>query len=146
MKAKTGQGPTEPSCGRSYIENLFCITKLVSDAAVVEKIEADFNSCNIRYGDMKTVKGKIWQLLWRPSGTGRSHTEWREAYLKKWMEQGAEKSLGQRQANHWTGKECCGLELFLKTKTPKPNSKKEAFTLKHWMLLTVPEFKTYGKE
>lgn len=54
MKAKTDAGPTEPNSPKpDYIENVFDLMKLVSAADVIEKFEADYNNCNIRYGDMK---------------------------------------------------------------------------------------------
>ncbi|MGC4234853.1 MAG: tryptophan--tRNA ligase [Niabella sp.] len=54
MKAKTDAGPSEPdSVKPDYIENIFDLMKLVSRQEVIEKFEADYNNCNIRYGDMK---------------------------------------------------------------------------------------------
>jgi len=54
MKAKTDAGPTEPgSIKPDYIENIFDLMKLVSQQDVIDKFEADYNNCNIRYGDMK---------------------------------------------------------------------------------------------
>ncbi|HMR82938.1 MAG TPA: tryptophan--tRNA ligase [Niabella sp.] len=54
MKAKTDAGPPEPdSVKPDYIENIFDLMKLVSRQDVIEKFEADYNNCNIRYGDMK---------------------------------------------------------------------------------------------
>lgn len=54
MKAKTDAGPSEPgSVKPDYIENMFDLMKLVSRQEVIEKFEADYDNCNIRYGDMK---------------------------------------------------------------------------------------------
>ncbi len=54
MKAKTDGGPTEPnSVMPDYIENIFSLMKLVSSAEHYDKFLADFNNCEIRYGDMK---------------------------------------------------------------------------------------------
>lgn len=54
MKAKTDAGPTEMnSIKPDYIENVFDLMKLVSAEEVIKKFEADYNNCNIRYGDMK---------------------------------------------------------------------------------------------
>jgi tryptophanyl-tRNA synthetase len=54
MKAKTDSGPTEPnSVMPDYIENLFTLLRLVSAQETIEKFEADFNNCVIRYGDVK---------------------------------------------------------------------------------------------
>lgn len=54
MKAKTDSGPTEANSAKpDYIENIFTLMKLVSDADVYQKFDDDFNKCGIRYGDMK---------------------------------------------------------------------------------------------
>ncbi len=54
MKAKTDAGPSEPNSPMpDYIRNVFDLMKLVSAADVIQKFEADYNNCNIRYGDMK---------------------------------------------------------------------------------------------
>ncbi|GAB3418398.1 tryptophan--tRNA ligase [Niabella aquatica] len=54
MKAKTDAGPTALNSPMpDYIENVFDLMKLVSKQEVISKFEADYNNCNIRYGDMK---------------------------------------------------------------------------------------------
>ncbi|WP_346237289.1 tryptophan--tRNA ligase [Niabella insulamsoli] len=54
MKAKTDAGPTEPNSVKpDYIENVFDLMKLVSQKDTIEKFEADYNNCDIRYGDLK---------------------------------------------------------------------------------------------
>ncbi len=54
MKAKTDPGPAEPNSKKpDYIQNLFTLMSIVSEVSVREKFEADFNTCVIRYGDMK---------------------------------------------------------------------------------------------
>lgn len=54
MKAKTDAGPTQPNMEKpDYITNIFDLMRLVSAQEVIEKFEADYNNCTIRYGDMK---------------------------------------------------------------------------------------------
>ncbi len=54
MKAKTDSGPTEPDSEKpDYIANLFTLMKMVSNEEVTASFEHAFNTCNIRYGDMK---------------------------------------------------------------------------------------------
>jgi tryptophanyl-tRNA synthetase len=54
MKAKTAETPEEPfSIKPDFIENLFTLMSLVSTPDTLEKFDADFNKCVIRYGDMK---------------------------------------------------------------------------------------------
>lgn len=59
MKAKTDGGPAEPNSVKpDYIENLFVLMRLVSQADTFAKFEEDYNGSSagnsiIRYGDMK---------------------------------------------------------------------------------------------
>jgi tryptophanyl-tRNA synthetase len=54
MKARTDQGPTVVNSAKpEYIQGLFTLLSLVSEAGTVEKFDDDFNHCRIRYGDMK---------------------------------------------------------------------------------------------
>jgi len=54
MKAKTDEGPKEPNTHKpDYIDGLFNLMKAVSEPEVLLKFESDYNSCNIRYGDLK---------------------------------------------------------------------------------------------
>ncbi len=54
MRALTDQGPTEPNSVKpECIENLFTIMRIVSAPETVSFFEEKWNSCEIRYGDMK---------------------------------------------------------------------------------------------
>ncbi len=54
MKAVTDSGPTEPNSVKPEpIENLFTLFKIVSTADTYEYFNEKYNSCQIRYGDMK---------------------------------------------------------------------------------------------
>ena len=54
MRALTDQGPTEPNSVKpDYIENLFTIMRIVSAPEIVSFFEEKWNTCEIRYGDMK---------------------------------------------------------------------------------------------
>ena len=54
MKAKSDSGPTEPNQKKpEEIENLFALLRAVSTAETVEHFDSLYNSCQIRYGDMK---------------------------------------------------------------------------------------------
>lgn len=53
-KALTDQGPSEPNQPKpECIENLFTILKVVSTPEVVSFFEEKWNTCEIRYGDLK---------------------------------------------------------------------------------------------
>jgi len=54
MRAVTDSGPTEPNQQKAEpIENLFSLLKVVSKPDVVVHFDEAYNSCSIRYGDLK---------------------------------------------------------------------------------------------
>lgn len=54
MKAVTDTGPTVPNQEKSEpIQNIFQLMKVVSSADTFQFFEESYNSCQIRYGDMK---------------------------------------------------------------------------------------------
>lgn len=54
MKATTDSGPTEPNSPKpQYIENLFNLMKALSAPETVKFFDEAYNTCTIRYGDMK---------------------------------------------------------------------------------------------
>jgi tryptophanyl-tRNA synthetase len=93
MKATTDQGPNSPNSEKpDYIQNLFLLMKLVSAPEAVEKFEADFNTCNIRYGDMKKqlaedMVGFIKPIRERTEAIRNDHQ-----YLERIMKEGAAKA------------------------------------------------------
>ncbi len=92
-KAKTDAGPTEPNSPKpDYIENLFLLMKLVSPAEVLQKFEADYNNCNIRYGDMKKQLGEDMVNFIRPIRERTEAIRNDHQYLNRIMEEGAVKA------------------------------------------------------
>ena len=54
MKAVTDSGPTVPNQEKpDVIQNLFTIMEVVSDKSTLDYFNDKWNSCEIRYGDMK---------------------------------------------------------------------------------------------
>ncbi len=54
MRAVTDSGPTEPNQAKpEAIENLFKLMAVVSNPDVIKHFDDAYNSCNIRYGDLK---------------------------------------------------------------------------------------------
>lgn len=54
MRAVSDSGPTEPNSTKSEaIQNLFTLMSLVSSPDTLQFFEEAFNTCTIRYGDMK---------------------------------------------------------------------------------------------
>jgi len=93
MKAKTDSGPTEPNSAKpDYIQNLFTLMQLVSSADVLEKFEADFNNCNIRYGDMKKQLAEDMANFMRPIREKAQAIQNDKDYLSRIIRQGADKA------------------------------------------------------
>jgi len=93
MKAKTDSGPAEPGTPMpDYIENLFLLMRLVSTADVVKKYESDYQECRIRYGDMKKQLGEDMVNFIEPIREKVKDLLANGQYLRRVMEEGAEKA------------------------------------------------------
>lgn len=93
MKAKTDQGPSEQnSIKPDYIENLFMLMKLVSSQDTIEKYDADYNNCVIRYGDMKKQLGEDMVNFIKPIREKTLDIQTNTPYLHKIMKMGQEKA------------------------------------------------------
>ena len=113
MKAKTDSGPTEPNSPKpDYIENIFLLMNLVSSADVVQKFEADFNNCTIRYGDMKKQLAEDMVKFITPIREKAESIRNDEKYLKEVMEKGAEKARKSATATMELVREAIGLNYF----------------------------------
>ena len=113
MKAKTDSGPTEPNSSKpDYIENIFLLMNLVSSADVVQKFEADFNNCTIRYGDMKKQLAEDMVKFITPIREKAESIRNDEKYLREVMEKGAEKARRSAAATMELVREAIGLNYF----------------------------------
>jgi tryptophanyl-tRNA synthetase len=113
LKAKTDQGPTEPNTAKpDYIENLFQLMRLVSETPTVEKFEADYNNCVIRYGDMKKQLGEDMARFVAPIREKAAAIQNDEAYLQKLMRQGADKANESASKTMKLVREAIGLNYF----------------------------------
>ena len=93
MKAKTDGGPTEPNSPKpDYIENIFLLMKLVSAPGTVQKFEADYNGCTIRYGDMKKQLAEDMVNFIKPIREKTEAIRNDHQYLHRVMEEGAAKA------------------------------------------------------
>ena len=110
MKAKTDAGPTAPNTPKpDYIENLFLLMNLVSSADVIKKFETDYNECRIRYGDLKKQLAEDMVKFIAPIREKTETIRNDEAYLKRIMEQGAEKARKSARATMELVKNSMGL-------------------------------------
>ncbi len=93
MKAKTDSGPTAENAPKpDYIENIFALMHLVSSQDVVEKFDADYNNCNIRYGDLKKQLAEDMVGFIAPIRSKVNDILENEAYLQELMQMGANKA------------------------------------------------------
>ncbi len=92
-RALTDSGPTEQnSIKPDYIENLFTILNVVSTPDVVKHYEDKWNSCEIRYGDLKKQLAEDIIKVTAPIRERILDIERDDAYLKKVTREGAEKA------------------------------------------------------
>lgn len=113
MKAKTDSGPAAPDTPRpDYIENIFLLMKLVSSKEVIKKYEADYNNCTIRYGDMKKQLAEDMIGFISPIREKAEAIRNDTAYLKRVMEQGAEKARASARTTMTLVKEAMGFNYY----------------------------------
>jgi tryptophanyl-tRNA synthetase len=113
MKAKTDSGPTETnSVMPDYIQNIFQLLRLVSDADAVQKFTDDFNNASIRYGDLKKFLAEDMVRFVAPIREKAEAIYNDEAYLKTIMEEGAEKARTSARNTIETARELIGLKYY----------------------------------
>ncbi len=113
MRAKTDSGPTEQNSAKpEYIENIFLLMKLVSTEETVKKFDEDYNKCTIRYGDMKKQLGEDMVKFISPIREKVNAILGDENYLRKVMEQGADKARKSAKATIELVREAIGLKYF----------------------------------
>ncbi len=113
MKAKTDNGPTEMNAQKpDYIENIFMLMKLVCSEEVIRKYEADFNQCNIRYGDLKKQLAEDMIAFMRPIREKTNDILANEQYLLEVMKNGAEKARESARITMGLVRKAMGLNYF----------------------------------
>lgn len=92
-KAVTDAGPTEPNSVKpEIIENLFTFLRLVSSEEVNNHFENAWNTCSIRYGDLKKQLAEDINLAIAPIRERILEIEKDSDYLRKVTNEGAEKA------------------------------------------------------
>ena len=86
--------------------------KLVSAADVISKFEADYNNCNIRYGDLKKQLGEDMVNFIAPIREKINTILPDKKYLKGVMEQGAAKANKSANTTMELVREAIGLKYF----------------------------------
>lgn len=92
-RALTDAGPTEPNSVKpDYIENLFTIMRVVSTDEVIAHYEEKWNTCAMRYGDMKKQLATDIIGVTSPIRERILELEKDDVYLRKVAHEGAEKA------------------------------------------------------
>ncbi len=93
MRAVSDAGPTEMNQPKSEaIENLFSLMKVVSAKDTAEHFEELYNTCNIRYGDMKKQLAEDMITFVKPLSEKIAELSKDDAYIQKVAKQGKEKA------------------------------------------------------
>lgn len=93
MKAKTDAGPTEHNSAMpEYIANIFQLMSLVSTEETTQTFREAFNTCTIRYGDMKKQLAEDMISFIRPIREKATALQGDEAGLRKILREGADKA------------------------------------------------------
>lgn len=113
MKAKTDTGPAKPNSPKpDYIENIFLLMNLVCSADVIQKFEADYNNCTIRYGDLKKQLAEDMVGFISPIREKVNTILHDEKKLKQIMEQGAEKANKSAAVTMKMVRQAIGLKYY----------------------------------
>ncbi|MEI6747532.1 MAG: tryptophan--tRNA ligase [Bacteroidota bacterium] len=93
MRAVTDSGPTEPNQAKAQaIENLFNLMKVVSAQDTSAYFETLYNTCSIRYGDMKKQLAEDIIAFTTPLRLKINELSQDNTYLQKVIRLGAEKA------------------------------------------------------
>lgn len=93
MRAVTDSGPTEPNQPKAQaIENLFNLMRVLSTPDTSAHFEALYNTCAIRYGDMKKQLAEDIIAFTTPLRLRINELSLDNAYLQKVVRRGAEKA------------------------------------------------------
>ncbi len=92
MKAKTDAGPTEHNSEMpDYIQNLFLLMQLTSRPEVTESFKNSFNTCTVRYGDMKKQLAEDMVAFLRPIREKAAELQKDEDALRRILKEGADR-------------------------------------------------------
>lgn len=113
MKAKTDAGPSAPNTPKpDYIENLFLLMELVSEAGTIASFEEAYKGCTIRYGDLKKQLAEDMIRFMAPIREKAAALQQDKTYLEKVMKQGAEKAHASAAATMDIVRKAMGLNYY----------------------------------
>ncbi|MBP6285230.1 MAG: tryptophan--tRNA ligase, partial [Paludibacteraceae bacterium] len=112
-RALTDAGPETPNSVKpECIENLFTILKVVSTPEVITHFEGKWNSCEIRYGDLKKQLAEDIIRATSPIRERILDIQNDDAYLAKVTKEGAEKARISASKTLREVKEIMGFKSF----------------------------------
>jgi tryptophanyl-tRNA synthetase len=94
------------------VANLFLLLRLVAAPDVVAKFEADYQDGTIRYGDLKKELAEAMVAFLAPIREKAEAIRNDEPYLRRVMEQGAEKARASARVTLTLAREAIGLSYF----------------------------------
>lgn len=111
MKAVSDSGPTEPNQEKPQaIENLFQLLKAVSSDETLQYFEDQYNTCQIRYGDLKKQLAADMISFTAPIYDKILSLRSDDAYLSRVAKMGAEKARENAQKTIREVREIIGLK------------------------------------
>lgn len=112
-RALTDEGPQSPNSPKpDCIENLFTILRVVSTEEVVKHFEDKWNSCEIRYGDLKKQLAEDIITVTSPIRDRILQIQDDEAYLHKVVTEGTEKARESARKTLREVREIMGFKNF----------------------------------
>ncbi len=112
-KALTDEGPKAPNSVKpDYIENLFTMMKAVSSPDTVQFFEDKWNTCEIRYGDLKKQLAEDIIKFTTPIRERILEIEKDDAYLHKVTAEGAQKARESAAKTLREVREIMGIRKF----------------------------------
>ena len=113
MRAVTDSGPTEPNSEMSEpVRNLFTLLEVVSTPDTVEFFRDKYNSCEIRYGDLKKQLAEDIIKFTTPIRERINEIKADEAYLGKVVKMGKEKAHESASKTIKEVREIIGIKPF----------------------------------
>ncbi len=113
MRAVTDEGPKVPNSPKAEaVENLFTLLKIVSSPDTVAYFEEKYNTCEIRYGDLKKQLAEDILKVTLPIRERFLEIQNDEAYLARVVKMGAEKARATASKTLREVREIMGFKPF----------------------------------
>ena len=113
MRAVTDSGPVENHQEKpEAIQNLFTLMKIVSEKETIDEFELLYNTCKIRYGDLKNKLADDIIKFTSPIRDKIKELNSNEIYLRKVVENGAERARISAQKTITEIREIIGFRKF----------------------------------